>query len=122
MGGSSFTGGDASSFDVAAAVASATSVNWASTNLTTAEDNELLVGFGRIVNAGLMAPVGSTVELLEDATTGDIFYLVYRLAGAAGSYNVASTHDASTAWVALAIAMKQAAAPAGGNVVAWIRA
>lgn len=123
MGGSSFTGGDASSFDVAAAVASANSVNWASTNLTTAQNDELVVGFGRFANAATSVPVGSTVELLDDSLgVGDVFYLVYKIAGAAGSYNVASTFNFADNWVALAIAMKVAAAPASDTGLAWIRA
>lgn len=110
MAGSSFTGGDASSFDVAAAGASANSVNWASTNLTTAQDNELLVGVGRFANGASGTPVGTTVELFENVTTGDTFYMVYKFATTAGSYNVAGTFGFADNWCALAIAMKVAAA------------
>lgn len=122
MIGSSFLGGDASSFDVAAAGASGNSLNWASTALNTAQNDELLFGVGRFANASSTdpTPVAGTVKLFYNHNTlGDALYTVYRIAGAAGSYNVAATFAGSADnWGALAIALKVAALSASSQLTA----
>jgi len=117
MAGSSFLGGDSSSFDVGGGGASGNSVNWASANLTTAEANELIIGFGRFANADATpaTPVAPAVTLFYDqASLGDGFYMAYKIAASAGSNNIAATFLAADNWGAMAIALKVAA---GGTTV-----
>lgn len=113
IGGASFTGGDADSFDAAATINSADASTAFVTNaISTAEDDELLVAVGQGFNGSAIGPTAPAVQLIDSANGTSIFGL-YRIAGAAGSYQAAGTLTFADDWASIASSMKVAAgAPA----------
>lgn len=112
IGGSSFTGGDANSFDTSV-TNTGTAAGWSSGNIVTAQDAELLVTalyWDAETSNTITAPSVEDIDN-SDATTAHTIVLAHRITTAAGTYTVAGTMGlgSSESWIAATVAMKVAA-------------
>lgn len=107
-GGSSFLGGDASSFDAAIAAAFGTGTGW-SLPYTTDTDGELVVVNAFAGNGPGNTITGPSVEDWEQAASGSTIVAAHRIVATAGAGSVAGTWAFSDAWGAYGLRLNEAA-------------
>lgn len=113
IGGISFTGGDADSFDSVVATLSENSTAFSTNPVTTIEDDELIICTGQAGQAFIINGTPPSIEYLDEHAPGGgtAFYAFYRMVGIPGTYTIAGLITNPIIWVSIAISMRLAGPP-----------
>jgi hypothetical protein len=114
MCGMSISGGDSSSFERAGSVGSGAASPW-SASVTLDNSTDMIVG-ATLTEPSATWTTGTKDNDEADDAADHFVGLGHRLPGASGSQTVSGTISFASNWVAGAIALKEAAAAAGGGV------